>query len=121
MYPLLSTYTLPAFNPFLLIAYVYHIISIKHLHALRVELKLLRKLQENRLLQPTGDATATGELITTGELMDIGEAEVQSVQTMRDGSLASQSLASETSVMAGSSLRGIAALFAGRKASSSGL
>ena len=62
---------LPAFNPLVLSTYVHHIISIKHLHALRVELKLLRKLQENRLLQPTGDAMATGEVTITGELMAI--------------------------------------------------
>ena len=49
--------------------FVNRIISIKQLHALRVELTLLRKLQENRLLQPTGDVTATGEAIITGELM----------------------------------------------------
>ena len=50
-----------------------------------MELKLLRKLQENRLLQPTGDTTATGEAIITGELMATGQAEVQSVQTTRVG------------------------------------
>ena len=66
---------------------MYHIISIKHLHALRMELKLLRKLQENRLLQLTGDATATGEAIITRELMATGQTEVQSVQTMRDGGI----------------------------------
>ena len=84
-YPLLSAHTLPAFNPFLLSAYVYSIISIKQLHALRVELKLLRKLQEDRLLQPTGDTMATGKAIITGELMATGEAELHSVQTMHDG------------------------------------
>ena len=88
-YPLLSTYTLPAFNPFLLSACVYCIRSIKHLHALRVELKLLRKLQENRLLQSIGDTTATGEAIITGELMATGQDKinVQNVQTMRDGGI----------------------------------
>ena len=60
-------------------------ISIKHLHALRVELKLLKKLQGNRLLQPTGDATATGEAIITGELKATGQTEIQSVQPTRDG------------------------------------
>ena len=42
-------------------------------------------MQENRLLQPTGDAMATGEAIITGELMATGEAELHSVQTMHDG------------------------------------
>ena len=60
---------------------MYSIISIKHLPTHGVELKLLRKLQENQLLQPTGDTLATGEAKITGELM----AEVQSVQTVRDG------------------------------------
>ena len=46
---------------------------------------MLRMLQENRLLQPTGDATATGERIITGDVMATGQTEVQSVQTMRDG------------------------------------
>ena len=51
-----------------------------------MELKLARKLQEDRLLQPTGDAMATGGAIIIGELMmATGEAEVQSVQTTRDG------------------------------------
>ena len=59
-------------------------VSIKHLHVRRVELKLLRKLQENRLLQPTRDTTATGEAIITGELMATRQAEMQSVQTTRD-------------------------------------
>ena len=78
---------LPAFNPFLLSAYVYRIIRIKHLHALRVELKLLRKLQENRLLQPTGDATVTAEAKNTGELMATGQAEIQCVQGKRGGAI----------------------------------
>ena len=39
------------------------------------------------MLQPTGDATATGEVIITGELMATGQAEVQSVQTTRDGGI----------------------------------
>ena len=84
---LLSTYTLPAFKPFVLSAYAYHTISIKHLHALRVELKLLTRLQENRSLQLTGDVMAKGEAIITGELMATGEAEIQSVQTTRDGGI----------------------------------
>ena len=50
--------------------------SIKCLHALRVELKLLRKLQENRLLQPTGDSMAMEEAIITGDLMATGQAEI---------------------------------------------
>ena len=74
---MLSAYTLPAFTPFLVSAYLYCIIRIKNEHALRVELKLVRKLQENRLLQPTGDVTATGEAIITGELMATGQTEVQ--------------------------------------------
>ena len=86
-YPLLSTYTLPAFNPFLLSAFVSRIVSIKNLHALRVELTLSRKLQENPLLQPTGDTMATGGAIIIGELMAIGEAEVQRVQTTLDGAI----------------------------------
>ena len=57
------------------------------MHTFRVELKPLRKLQENRLLQPTGDATVTGEAIITGELMATGQAEIQSVQTTRDGEI----------------------------------
>ena len=52
-----------------------------------MELKLLRKLQENGLLQHTGQVMATGEAIITGELMATGEAEAQSVQTMRDGGI----------------------------------
>ena len=75
---MLSADTLLAFNPLVLSVYAYPIISIKHLHTLRVELKLLRKLLENRLLQPTGDAMATGEAIITGELMATGQAKVQS-------------------------------------------
>ena len=62
-------------------------ISIKQLHALTMELKLLGKLQENRLLQPTGDATATGEAIITGELKATGQAEIRSVQTTRDSGI----------------------------------
>ena len=46
-----------------------------------MELKLLRKLQENRLLQLTGDAMATGEAIITGE------AELRSVQATCDGGI----------------------------------
>ena len=84
---MLSTYTLPVFNPFLLSAYVSHILSIKNLHALRVELKLSRKLQENRLLQPTEDAMATGGEVIIGQLMPAGEDEVQSVQTTLDGGI----------------------------------
>ena len=84
---MLSAYTLPAFNPLLLSTCVYCIISIKHLHAIRVELKLLRKLQGNRSLQPTGEATATGEEIIIGELMAIKQTEVQSVQTTHDGGI----------------------------------
>ena len=42
---------------------------------------------ENRLLQPTGDAMATGEAIITAELMAAGEADVQSIQTTRDGGI----------------------------------
>ena len=42
-----------------------------------MELKLLRKLQENRLLQPTGDVLATGGAIIGGELMATGETEVK--------------------------------------------
>ena len=82
---MLSAYKLHAFNPFLLSAYIYCIISIKHLHTLRVELKLLRKLQENQLLQPAGDATATGEVIISGELKATGQAEIPCVHTTRDG------------------------------------
>ena len=41
-------------------------------HALRVEVKLLKKLQKNRLLQRAGDAMATGEAIIRGELMATG-------------------------------------------------
>ena len=52
-----------------------------------MELKLLRNLQENQLLQPTGDATATGEAIITGELMATGQGKVRSVQTMCDGGI----------------------------------
>ena len=48
---------------------------------------LSRKLQENRLLQPTEDAMATGGEIIMGELMAAGEAEVQSVQTTLDGGI----------------------------------
>ena len=54
-----------------------------------MELKLLRKLQENRLLQPTGDAMATGGAIIIGELMATGEAEVQCVQTTLSGGIVS--------------------------------
>ena len=61
---------------------MYHIISI---NALRVELKLLRKPQENPLLQPTRDVMATGEVIITGELMATEQAKIQSVQSTRDG------------------------------------
>ena len=86
-YSLLSAYTLPALNPFLLGAYASRKISIKNLHALRVELKLSRKLQEAQLLQPTGDVMATGGVISTGQLMATGEAEVQSVPTMLDGGI----------------------------------
>ena len=57
------------------------------MNALRVELKLLRKLKENRSLQPTGDATVIGEAIITCELMATGQPEVQSVQTTRDGGI----------------------------------
>ena len=71
-----------------------------------MELKLLRKLQENLVLQPTGDATATGEVIITGELM--ATVDRQKNEVFRQ------------SLMAESTLRGIAALFAGRPASSSG-
>ena len=39
-------------------------------------MKLLRKLQKNQLLQPTGDAMATGDVIITGELMATGQAEI---------------------------------------------
>ena len=39
------------------------------------------------MLQPTGDMTATGEAIITGELMATGQAEVQSIQAMRDGGM----------------------------------
>ena len=67
---------LPAFNPFVLGAYAYRIISVKHLHALGVELKLLRQLQENQLLQPTEDVMATGEGKITEELMATGDAKV---------------------------------------------
>ena len=63
------------------------VISIKHLHALGVELKMLRKLQVNRSLQPTGDTMATGEAIITIDLMATGEAEVQSVQTTHVGGI----------------------------------
>ena len=66
-----------------------------------MELKLPRKLQENRLLQPTGEATAMGEEIITGELMGTGQTKIQSVQAKRDGEW-------------------IAALFAGCLASSAG-
>ena len=62
-------------------------ISIKNFHALRVELKLSRKLQENRLLQPTEDAMATGGEIIIGVLMATGQAEVQRVQTTLDGGI----------------------------------
>ena len=55
--------------------YAYCTISIKRLHALGVELKLLREPQENQLLQLTGDAMATEK------------AEVQCVQTTRDGGI----------------------------------
>ena len=65
-----------------------------------MEFKLLRKLQENQLLQPTGDAMATGEAIITGELMAIQDRPKYKVFRQR--------------VMAGSSLHRIAALFSGR-------
>ena len=78
--------------------------NIEHLHALRVELKLQRKLKENRLLQPTGDAMATGEVIVTEELMATGKL---SYTVFRQ------------CVTAGSSLRRIAALLPGLLASSS--
>ena len=52
-----------------------------------MELKLSRKLQENRLLQPTEDAIATGGAIIIGELMATGEAEVQGDQTTCDGGI----------------------------------
>ena len=85
-YPLLSAYKLLAFDPFFIKRiYTSRIIIIKNLHALKLELKLLRKLQENRLLQPTGDAMGTGHVMIIGGLMPTGEAEVQSVQTMLYG------------------------------------
>ena len=87
MYPLLSTYTLPAFYPFALSAYIPVRVShnIKHLHTLGVELIEAAELATvNQLLQPTGDAMATEEAIITAKLMATGEAEAQSVQTTRD-------------------------------------
>ena len=44
-------------------------------------------LQENRLLQPTGDAMTTGGAIIIGELMATEEAEVRSVQKTLDGGI----------------------------------
>ena len=82
-YSLVSAYTLPAFNPF----FIKRIRVSRNLHVLRVELKLSRKLQENRLLQPTGDAMGTGGAIIKAELIATGEAEVQSIQTMLDGGI----------------------------------
>ena len=109
-YHLLSAYTLSGFNSFLLSAYASRIISIKNFNALtlRAELKLTRKLQENRLLQPTGDAIATGGARIVGELVAIGEAAVQSVQTKLDCGI----------IPSRDGLCGIAALLAGSLASS---
>ena len=47
-YSLFSAYTLPAFNPSILSAYSYRIVLINylHIHVLRLELTLLRWLQE---------------------------------------------------------------------------
>ena len=59
-----------------------------------MELKLSRKLPENRLLHPTGNAMATGGAIIIGEL--------------------------KQRFMAASLLRGMVALFAGRLASLAG-
>ena len=77
------------FNPFVLSACAYCIISIKYLHALGVELKLLRQLTGDVMATGeaifTGELMATGEAIFTGELMATGEAEVQNVQTTCDG------------------------------------
>ena len=82
---------------------MYRIIRIKRLYTLRVELKLLRKLQENRSLQLTGGVMATGEAIITGELLATGQAKVQSVQTSRDGGIvASQDLRFFVGRLAGS-------------------
>ena len=50
-------------------------------------MKLLRKLQDNRLLRPIGDAMTTGEVIIIGELMTTGQAEMQSVKTSHDGGI----------------------------------
>ena len=69
-----------------------------------MELKLLRKLQENRVLQYAGDATAKGEAII-GELLATDRPKYKMFRQR---------------VMAGSSLRGISALFDGRLASSLG-
>ena len=72
---------------------------------LEMELKLLRKLRENRLLQPTGDDMAKGEVIITAELIATGQPRYKVFRQR---------------VMAGSSLCGIGALFAGRLACSVG-
>ena len=108
VYPLLRTYTLLALYPFLLSAGVYRIIGITHLHALRVELKQLRKLQDNL----TGDATPAGEAKITTELMATIQDEIQIVQKMGDSGIE----ASCDCGFVGSSLRMIAALFVGRLA-----
>ena len=100
-------YTLPTFNPFVLSAYEYHIISIKRLHALGVGGVEAAQIavQENQMLHPTGNVIATEEAIIAGEFMATGEAEVQSVQAMHDGRvIASQDHASLAGHLTSSSL-----------------